>query len=340
MKIATSRLKNDKIGGQLSLPGLTPEKGDQAHRTREIKSEQTRRERDRLFRQLASHSPRTALEVFRKGRAFLHGVPNPDIEAKVLLLFALGMSETEFLACPERRLTEREARRFWRLVEERLSGIPLAYITGRKEFWSLTFKVGPGVFIPRPETELIVETVIELAGRSEQVIVDIGTGSGNVAVALAAELPNARIIGTDVSPKALRTARMNAEANGQSRVEFFLGSGISPLKKLGLEGACDFIVSNPPYVSEKDWDGLAPEVRDHEPKRALVGGQTGFEFISRLVRGAPLYLKPGGHAIVEIGAGQADALLRLFGDHWSSVRVTDDLRGIPRVIIAVRGESR
>ncbi len=290
---------------------------------------------------LTSRPHFSALETFRKGRAFLHGVPNPDVEAKVLLLLATGMSEAEFLASPERELRREEARRFWKTVDERLAGMPLAYITGKKEFWSRIFRVGPGVFIPRPESELIVEKALEIATGGEETIVDIGTGSGNLAVALAAELPGARVIATDISARALKIARKNAASNGQDRIEFAAGSGFSPLRSLGLEGACDLIVSNPPYVSESDWEGLAPEVKSHEPKRALVGGRTGLEFIRRLVRGAPAFLRPGGHLIIEIGEGQVDAGLSLFDDRWTRPCVAADLRGIPRVVIAAKaGLSR
>lgn len=266
----------------------------------------------------------------------LHGVANPAVEAKVLLLFATGMSEVEFLASPGMRLSEREERKFWRLIEKRLSGVPLAYITGRKEFWSQTFKVGPGVFIPRPETELIVEKVLELSSGGEETIVDIGTGSGNIAVALARELPLAHIIATDVSARAIKIASLNAKSSQVERITFAVGNLFAPHKRLKLGGMCDFIVSNPPYVSAGDWEGLAGEVRDCEPRRALVGGKSSLEFIRRLIKGASAYLKPGGYLLFEMGEGQANGALSLFDDHWVRPHVSDDLRGIPRVVIARR----
>lgn len=278
----------------------------------------------------------TIQDIFRKGRALLHGVANPTVEAKVLLLQATGISEIEFVASPGRGLSAGEERRFLRLIELRLSGVPLAYIVGKKEFWSLAFKVGPGVFIPRPETELIIEKVLELSSGGEETIVDIGTGSGNIAVGLGKELPRARIIATDISARALRIAKFNAKMNQVERIVFVAGGLFAPLKKLKLEGKCDFIVSNPPYVSASDWEGLASEVKDCEPRRALVGGRSGLEFVRRLVRGAPSYLKPEGYLLFEIGEGQADAALALFNDRWATPQVADDLRGIPRVVIARR----
>ena len=266
----------------------------------------------------------------------MHGVANPAVEAKVLLLLATGMGEMEFLSSSGRGVSGREERKFLRLIEKPLSGVPLAYITGKKEFWSQTFKVGPGVFIPRPETELIVEKVLELAGGVEETIVDIGTGSGNIAVALARELPGAHIIATDISRKAVKIAQFNAKTSKVERIAFALGDLFAPLKRLKLEGKCDFIVCNPPYVSAHEWEGLAGEVRDFEPRGALVAGKSGLEFIRRLVKGAPAYLKPGGCLLFEIGAGQADAALALFDDHWVRPQVADDLRGIPRVIIAAK----
>jgi release factor glutamine methyltransferase len=278
----------------------------------------------------------TVEDLFRKGRVLLHGVANPAVEAKVLLLLATGLSEAEFLGSPLRGISARKERAFDRLVERRLSDVPLAYITGRKEFWSLPFKVGPGVLIPRPETELVVEKALELARTGRETIVDIGTGSGNIAVALARELPEARIIATDISARALRAARFNAEINQVERIAFVRGNLYAPLKGLDLAYKCDCIVSNPPYVAAAEWEALASEVRDHEPKRALWAGKTGFEFIRRLVRGATDYLRPGGHLLVEIGDGQAEGALALFDDRWTGAEVFDDLRGIPRVVKAVR----
>ncbi|MFZ2054013.1 MAG: peptide chain release factor N(5)-glutamine methyltransferase [Candidatus Aminicenantales bacterium] len=253
----------------------------------------------------------TFQQLFRKGRSLLSAVPAPSVEAKVLLLEAARIGEVEWLASPNRRVSKREEIRYLRLIERRLSGIPLAYITGKKEFWSLSLRIMPGVLIPRPETELTVEKTLELAGRRNPTIVDIGTGCGNIALALAKELPRARIFATDVSARALRNAELNARDHGLGNVNFVRGSLFSALRGLGLEAKCDFVVSNPPYVSAADWETLPAEVKNHEPRRALVGGETGLEFIRRLVKGSPAFLRPGGCLLFEVGEGQAGQAIAL-----------------------------
>jgi release factor glutamine methyltransferase len=277
----------------------------------------------------------TVEELFQKGRGILQGVAaEPSIEAKVILLISTGLGQEQFFASPQRKLSCREESTFYRLINGRLSGVPLAYLTRAKEFWSLTLRILPGVLIPRPETELIVEKVLELSSRKAETIIDIGTGSGNIALALARELPQARIFATDISTRALRLARFNALKHNAVRVTFIQGNFFFALKGLDLEEKCDFIVCNPPYIPAGDWETLSSEVREHEPRRALVPGKTGFEFIRRLVKGAPVYLKPGGHLLFEIGQGQREGALAFFDQRWSEVEAFDDLRGIPRVIKA------
>ncbi len=277
----------------------------------------------------------TVQELLQTGRSLLlRKVAAPAIEAKVLLLEAAGLSEVEILASSDRIISARDDRRFRRLIQKRLSGMPLAYILGRKEFWSMSFLVGPGVIIPRPETELLVEKTLELAASTTPTIVDIGTGSGNIALALAKELRSARIIATDVSEGARRYARLNAQNNGLTNVTFVRGNLFSALKGLDLGGKCDFVVSNPPYVASFDWESISPEVKNHEPRRAFHGGKTGLDFIARLIKGAPAYLKPGGYLLFEVGFGQLNAARALLGPDWTDVQSFSDLRGIPRVIAA------
>jgi release factor glutamine methyltransferase len=244
------------------------------------------------------------------------------------------MTEVEFLAWPEKIIPEATEARYCRLIQRRLSGVPLARITRRKEFWSLTFHMLPGVFIPRPETELIVEKALERSSGGDETIVDIGTGSGNIALSLARELPRARIIAVDVSARALASARLNALQQGCEHVTFLKSSLFSAFRGLGLEEQCDFIVSNPPYVSAADWAALPGEIRNHEPRRALVGGKTGLEFIGRLIRGSWAYLRPGAPLLFEIGLGQAEKVLSLFDRRWVKIESFADLRGISRVIKA------
>ncbi len=203
-----------------------------------------------------------------------------------------------------------------------------------KEFWSIPFKVFEGVLIPRPETEILVEKVISLSSKKNELIVDVGTGAGVIAVVLARELPRARIIATDISPVALKTARLNAELQKLSSITFKKGSLYEPLKEVGLRKKCDFIVSNPPYVSEKEWPTLQEDIRDYEPRGALVAGEDGVEIIQSLIQGAPEYLKPGGYLCLEIGQGQKEKAISFFGDEWTPPRCFHDLSGIDRVVIA------
>jgi len=285
-------------------------------------------------------------ELFERGKDLLKSHAYAGVEARVLLCKSASISAETFHADGNRKLTRGQERKFLRLVSKRLSGIPISYLTNEREFWSLSFEVYPGVLIPRPESELIVEKVVELSSKrkksssesdkTNEIIADIGTGSGNIAISLARELPGVQVVASDISKTALNVARMNAQNLGVSNVTFAQGSLFGPLDRFKLRGKCDFIVSNPPYVARKDWETLQPEVRDFEPKRALVAGETGLEFIQKLVKGAPKYLKPGGYLVFEIGYGQREDVLSLLGesDNWTSVLCFNDLSGIPRIIVA------
>lgn len=306
-------------------------------------------------------------ELYEAGKNLLGDSPEGRLEARVLLCKSASISGEVFHSDGGRKVGRREERAFLRLVSKRRAGVPLAYLTHHKEFWSLVFEVYPGVLIPRPETELVVEKVLELSTmlkRDERaakdhritknkpegilnidetapkrdmksaLIADIGTGSGNIAIALAKEMPKALIVASDTSGRALKVARMNAQNLGVSNVTFAQGSLFAPLDRFKLRGKCDFVVSNPPYVARGDWETLQPEVRDFEPKRALVAGETGFEFIRKLVKGAPAFLRAGGYLVFEIGYGQAESVVRMFGRTWSRVSCFEDLSGIPRIIAA------
>jgi len=279
-------------------------------------------------------SLKTVQELFEEGEIRLGGGREARIDSRILLCKSASITDEEFYAEGRRELAREQERKFFRLIDRRRSGIPLAYLTNVKEFWSLSFDVRPGVLIPRPETELIVEKIIALSSKRGEVVADIGTGCGNIAIALAGELPEARIIATDVSLKAVRIAKANAARMGFSNIAIVQGSMFSPLKRLKLRGACDFIVSNPPYVAEREWTKLPLEIRRHEPKKALVAGETGLELIQELVKGAPEYLKPAGHLVFEIGDGQSKQVMPVLGGRWIRVRSFKDLSGIPRVIAA------
>ena len=274
----------------------------------------------------------TIQELYTDSESLLKDFPDASIESKILVLKSLGVSEEVFYSHPDRHVSQTEVQRFYRLVLKRQQGVPLAYIVGEKEFWSLPFRVVPGVLSPRPETELLVEKVIELSARNNELIIDIGTGAGNIAVSLAKELPNVQILATDISRVALKTARLNASLHKVSGIDFVKGNLFSPLKELKLDGHCDIIVSNPPYVPENQWEILQDDIRLHEPKKALIGGKTGLEIIKKLVSGAPKFLKPGGYLCLEIGFDQQDDVLNLFSKDWIGVECFKDLNGLPRII--------
>lgn len=273
-------------------------------------------------------------DLHRRGAALLADSETPLLDAKVLLIRAAGLTEEIFHTRPEAVIPERAAGRFLGLVRRRRRGVPLSYLTGIREFWSLPLEVRPGVLIPRPETEILVEAVLGLPARPDQVIADIGTGCGAIALALASDRSQARIIATDISRRALRTACRNAGRLGFANITFLRGDLFAPLAKHGLRECCDVVVSNPPYLSRADWEGLAPGVRDHEPARALLAGPSGLEVIERIVAEAPAFLRPGGRLVLEIGAGQSAPVLRLFGPDWAGVACRPDLAGILRVITA------
>lgn len=279
-------------------------------------------------------NPKTLQDLFRHGVGLLHDSPQSVLEAKVLLLRAALLSDEDFFAAREAPLAAKTEAFFLRLVERRKEGVPLSYLTGTKEFWSIPLKVSPSVLIPRPETEILVEKVLELSSRDREAILDVGTGSGNIAIALAKELPRARVIAADISLRALNVARRNAALQKVRQVDFIRSNLFSALRGTGAR--FDFIVSNPPYVSKRDWDELPAEIRDFEPRRALLAGESGLEFVRRLVRQAGTFLKPGGYLIFEIGDGQRDDVLALFGRRWTEIETAWDLAGKPRVITARR----
>jgi release factor glutamine methyltransferase len=223
------------------------------------------------------------------------------------------------------------------LIDRRASGEPLQYITGHQEVYGLDFVVSPDVLIPRPETELLVERLIVLAGEPKSagpLIVDIGTGSGCIAIALATHLPAARVIAIDISRAALVVAQENAERHSvQDQIEFIEGDLFEPISNRSLYAAVDFVASNPPYVAEVETETLQREVRDWEPPAALFGGEAGLAFHHRLLAQAPRFVRPGGHLLCEIGHGQLEAISRMIDpDAWEMVDTTTDLQGIPRIL--------
>ena len=261
--------------------------------------------------------------------------PNPRLDAETLLLLALEREgdRAYLLTHPDLVLDCGTATRYWELVEQRATGKPMQYITGHQEFWGLDFLVTPEVLIPRPETEHSVEAVIEIVHRCRletPAIVDVGTGSGCIAVALAHSLPNVSVTAVDISAQALAIARRNAERH-QVRIEFLESDLLTTLAGRKF----DVVVSNPPYISTQYPENAQRQVRDFEPALALWGGATGLEIYARLIPQAHAALNRGGHLVLEIGYSIEASVCALFSElEWEQVQTFQDLQGIPRVITA------
>jgi release factor glutamine methyltransferase len=270
--------------------------------------------------------PATAGEVLQTARGRLAAVSaHPRRDAETLLSHVLRCVRVDLLTHPERVLTSEEAARFESLIERRLGYEPMQYIVGEQEFFGLLFEVTPDVLIPRPETEHLVEATLRLTEKSK--ILDVGTGSGAIAIALAHRSQNSHVTAIDISPAALAVASRNAQRHRvDDRITFLQSDLLS-----AVAGTFDVIVSNPPYVSESEV--LEPQVARYEPHSALFAGPTGLEIYQRLIPQAREHLKPGGWLLMEIGFGQSDAIRVLLSD-WSNVNILNDLQGIPRIVQA------
>jgi release factor glutamine methyltransferase len=295
-------------------------------------------------------------EALRAGLATLldHHVASAGLAAELLLMHVLGCDRGYLYSHPELELTSEACERYFQLIAERCSGKPTQYITGHQEFWGLDLEVTPDVLIPRPETEGVVEAVVELArasgGRSGPTpaskaakaaaavplrIVDVGTGSGAIALALTSELPQAQVFATDISRPALAVARRNACRLGlAARVRLVETDLLSCFLHSGDADGFDFVVSNPPYVGRDELDAVQREVREFEPRLAWGGLERGGEIYRRLFPQARACLRPGGYAVVEVGYNQAEAVVGLLGSGWTGAAVRPDLAGIPRVVVA------
>jgi release factor glutamine methyltransferase len=251
----------------------------------------------------------------------------PLLEAEVLLAYVLNTSRVALLAHPERVLTADQLTDYQTLIRHRASGYPLPYLTGHAEFYGLAFEVTPEVLIPRSETETLVDLAL---ARRPATVVDVGTGSGCIAVTLAVRLPQATVYAIDLSPAALVVAGRNAERHGVAdRVQLIVGDVLSP-----RPGPTDLIVSNPPYISTGDCASLPISIRDHEPRLALDGGPDGLAVVQHLLAQAPAVLNPGGAILIEIGADQGEAVDGLARTYLpqAAVRVHPDLAGRDRVL--------
>ena len=257
------------------------------------------------------------------------------LDAQLLLARATGVSRAMLLAHGERRVAASEAAQFRATCARRAAGEPLAYIEGHKEFWSLDLIVTPDVLVPRPETELLVELTLTLLPHGPQRVVDLGTGSGAIALALAQERAQWEITAIDASVAALVVASANAERLGLGRVRFLHGNWCDALASVESPiGLHDALVSNPPYVSSED---PALQTLRHEPLSALASGRDGLDDLQRIIAMAPTYLRVGGWLLLEHGADQQHAVSRLLGPaHWCGVCCHTDLAGLPRVTVAQR----
>jgi release factor glutamine methyltransferase len=265
------------------------------------------------------------------------GSESPRLDAEVLLADALGWKRIDLYARHGEEAPDEGRAKFKELVQRRVKGCPVAYLVGRKEFFSLEFEVGPAVLIPRPDTECVVDECLRLAREmAAPRVLDVGTGSGCIAVAVAKKHKTAEVTAVDLSPEALAVAGRNAAKHGVGeRVRFLAGDLFGPLAP---DEQYDFVLSNPPYIPHGDIAGLEPGVRDYEPHTALDGGPDGYAVFDRLVDGAPAHLRPGGWLILEIGSPQETRARERIEAHggYELMRTVHDGAKPPRVLRARR----
>ena len=272
-----------------------------------------------------------------------HDIENPRLNAELLLACSLNLTREQLYIRFNDQLKEEEKEGVERLVGRRISGEPLQYILGHQEFWSIDFKVDPRVLIPRPETELLVEQALLILseiplGRTPYVL-EIGTGSGAVAISLAKEVGDLFLVATDISRDALLLAKENAKAGGVlHRVAFVKSDLFEPFPALGGREPFDLILSNPPYITFSQIDELPKEVRDYEPIVALNGGEDGLDFYRKIIAQTPHYLRRGGWLLLEVGQGQSRIVSRRIEEesHFLKPACIPDLSGIERVVKAQR----
>jgi release factor glutamine methyltransferase len=264
-------------------------------------------------------------------------IPSARLDAEVLLSFCLGCDRLEFYKNPDMIISETQLAAFRNLIARRLQWEPVAYITSRKEFWSFSLEVNNSVLIPRPDTEVIVEEALNLCRKmdsSEIKILDIGTGSGAIALALAAEITGAKVVATDISEAAVNLAKKNAAALGlKEKIDFRHGNLFEP-----VNGFFDIIICNPPYISAREYEKLPTGVKDYEPQEALWAGKSGLEFYEKLIYQAAAFLQKNGWLLLEIGAKQESGVCGIMeaAGFYDSIEMRRDYAGLPRVIKARR----
>lgn len=272
-------------------------------------------------------------KLYLKGRKSFeeNGFECPGIETRAILARSLDADPIELYAHPQRRVDSGQSEAFLVLLRRRLAGEPLAYVTGEREFCSRPFAVSRDVLIPRPETETLAELAIETAGRMKNPrTLDLGTGSGCLAVTLSLEARDCEVFASDVSAAALRVARRNAHTHG-ARVRFVRSDLLGSFAKSSF----DMIISNPPYVSEAEYAELSPQIRHYEPRAALLGGKDGLEYIRKIAAAARGALREGGFLLLEIGAGQARSTESILSENgFSDIRFQTDIGGAERAVKA------
>jgi release factor glutamine methyltransferase len=281
----------------------------------------------------------SCLDILNQGVSRLRseGIDRPRTNAELLLGAVLNTKKIELYLERDRILTLQQIEKFNKYIRERVSGKPLQYIIGSTEFFGLEFRVNESVLIPRPETETLVETVIELLRDCHQPkIIDLGTGSGAIAISLAKNVTGSSVFATDISPDALKVAEENARRNKvEDQIDFLCGDLFEPLKDRKLEGLVDCVASNPPYVSQEEFGGLPKEVRDYEPIVALKTDQEGTSFHGKIIENSLDFLKVNGILILEVGLGQAGRVAGLIRDRkeFKDTEIKKDLGGIERVVL-------
>lgn len=318
--------------------GLTPERpshqGNSNKHSSEIES--SSRNPKRVWR---------PLELIRWTADFFarKGIDTPRLDAELLLAGVLGWSRIDLYARFEAGVPADKLAQFSQLIRRRARREPLKYILGEADFHSLSFFVDHRVMIPRPETETLVDEALrliaDLPGKLPPTIADIGTGCGNLAIALAKEVPSAKVFASDISADALEVAKDNARRLGvNEQITFLEGDLCQPILARGMQGKIDLVVSNPPYVGEGECHRLQPEIVRYEPRVALIAGDEGFAVIHRLIEQAPMMLKPGGWLLFEIGEGQAQKVLEFLQKKADFIHTTiiSDYQGIARVVKAHR----
>ena len=280
---------------------------------------------------------KSAIEKLKKSE-----IEFPEINADTLLAYVISCDRTNLYTNPDDLINDSDICKYNELIHKRASHVPLQYITKRVEFMSLDFVVDEGVLIPRPETEILVEAVIKKTDNKRYhdriiTIIDIGTGSGNIAVSLAKSISNVKIYASDISREALTVANENVLRHDVTdQIHLLHGNVFEAFSSNVKKGQVDFIVSNPPYVSKSESKNLEPELIDHEPLLALIGGVDGLFFYKQIIKDAANWIKPGGYLIIEIGETQANSIIKLMQNelHYDEIEIINDLQGKERIISA------